>query len=46
MMKVDKRSLADRAALAAREAPNRTGAARPVGANADRRQPANGAPAP
>ena len=45
MMKVDKRSLADRAASAARVQPD-PGVARPVPARADRRQPANGAPAP
>jgi acyl-CoA synthetase (AMP-forming)/AMP-acid ligase II len=47
MMKVDKRSLADRAAEAARSAPLRSGGARPAVRSADdRRQPANGAPAP
>ena len=46
MMKVDKRALADRAARAAREAPVRAGEARSHPARADRRQPANGAPAP
>ena len=46
MMKVDKRALADRAALAARETPSRTGGAHGVHATGDRRQPANGAPSP
>jgi acyl-CoA synthetase (AMP-forming)/AMP-acid ligase II len=45
MMKVDKRSLADRAARAAREAPAPSGPGQPVHAPSDRRQPANGAPA-
>jgi acyl-CoA synthetase (AMP-forming)/AMP-acid ligase II len=46
MMKVDKRALADRAALAAREAPVRAGEVSSHPAPAGRQQPANGAPAP
>ncbi len=46
MMKVDKRALTERATEAARESPARPGVVPPVHATADRRQPANGAPAP
>jgi acyl-CoA synthetase (AMP-forming)/AMP-acid ligase II len=46
MMKVDKRALGDRAARAAREGPTPSGPGRPAPAHPDRRQPANGAPAP
>jgi acyl-CoA synthetase (AMP-forming)/AMP-acid ligase II len=46
MMKVDKRSLADRAVQAARQAPTRPGDGRSGRATADPRQPANGVIAP